>query len=135
MTLRMEDMSPASWIEAGYSAAAVKTMLSWRPGTVAQYDGALVKWKRFCSERGLDPKDSSVVQIVNFLAELKNMGQSQSTLNTARSALSNYLRPTAGCPVGEAWEVTRFMRGHFHLNPPKAKYTKMWGVNLLSPTI
>ncbi|XP_055510073.1 uncharacterized protein LOC129708389 [Leucoraja erinacea] len=57
---------------------------------------------------------------------------SYSAINSARSALSNYLsQGTERHTVGTHPLVTKLMRGIFNANPPKTRYSKIWEVGVV----
>lgn len=55
---------------------------------------------------------------------------SWSAVNTARSALSVFLR-LDGVPVGKHPDVIRLMKGLFNRRPPKPRYCEIWDVRIV----
>ena len=66
-------------------------MSSWRESTQKQYNVYLSKWYQFCVQREINSMQPIVNDVLEFLHDLYKKGLSYSTINTARSALSNYL--------------------------------------------
>ena len=64
-------------------------MHSWRHSTHKQYDHYIAKWVQFCSQGTCDPLCPTVKGLLMFLHSLYRKGMSYSSLNTARSAVSN----------------------------------------------
>ena len=62
---------------------------SWRHSTHKQYDHYIAKWVQFCRQRSCDPLRPTVKDLLMFLHSLYRKGMSYSSLNTARSAVSN----------------------------------------------
>ena len=128
---RMEDLKGVMG-DCGFSPGVQDTIFaSWRQGTIKQYDAALVKWDGFCKQKGVDPRQPAFETILEFLASLKDKGLSYSAVGTARSALSAYVTFGESSTVGGHPLVARFMKGCYEHNPPKAKYSSMWDVNLV----
>ena len=57
------------------------------------------------------------------------MGLSYSSINVARSALSAFGIVINNVPVGKNATIIKFLKGVFHLRPPKPKYCKTWDVS------
>ena len=66
-------------------------MQSWRQGTKKQYDTYINQWVEFCCEREITYHAPPMKDTLEFLLQLYNKGLGYSTLNTARSALSNII--------------------------------------------
>ena len=69
----------------------------------------------------------SVVEVLNFLAEIFDSGVSYSAVGTARSALSTFLW-VEGKPAGTHPLVCRFLRGVFAERPALPRYEVTWDV-------
>ena len=61
-------------------------------GTHKKYRVYLKRWERYCCGRKMDAISCNVSEGVNFLAELYDTGLSYSSMDTARSALSNVMQ-------------------------------------------
>ena len=69
-------------------------------------------------------------QGLQFLQELKESGRGYTSINTARSALSTVLRHY-GMAFGIHPDVKIFMKGVYNLNPPRARYVKIWDTSVV----
>jgi site-specific recombinase XerD len=103
--------------------------------THKQYDYHLLAFKSFCSSRGLhDHLSVSLSTGIEFLTKLYKEGKSYSTINSARSALSQFIH-LSDCSTdtdfGKHTVTTKFMRGVFKLRPPVAKYNNTWDVKIV----
>ncbi len=56
--------------------------------TWAQYDSALRRWSKFCTDNQINMWNPNVNNCLSFLTELYTKGLSYMTVNTSRSALS-----------------------------------------------
>ena len=104
---------------------------SWRGGTLAQYRSAINRWVRFCNGRKVDSFQPPINCVLEFLFELfKDYELGYSALNTARSALSNFII-IDGLPVGQHVLVKRFMKAVFNQRPALPKYNVTWDTTLV----
>ena len=101
---------------------------SWRPGTNKQYATYLKKWSSYCSSRNIDPLSPTVVEGVNFLAELFDAGIGYRAINTARSALSSVISLPNGGTFGTNPLVCRLLRDVFQLKPSLPRYNTIQDV-------
>lgn len=103
--------------------------------TRSQYSGILDKFRLFCVNRSyLDYLSIPVTLGVEFLTSLFEEGKSFSSINSARSALSQYVMITdcnSNLDFGKHPLVVKFMRGVFKLRPALPKYRNTWDVSLL----
>lgn len=109
-------------------------MASLAKSTSAQYDSHIRNFQRFCEANGAPSTISVPVNLpIEFLTNLYKKGKSYSTINSARSALSQYvnLLNETNCDFGKHPLTTKFMKGVFKLRPPTAKYTATWDVSLV----
>jgi hypothetical protein len=60
----------------------------WRKSTRNQYDVYLKKWTLFCCERDINPHETTINVVLQFLTSLYESGLRYSAINTARCALS-----------------------------------------------
>lgn len=109
-------------------------MASLASSTSSQYGHHLNDFKKFCSGRGItDYLNVQVTTGIEFLTELFKSGKSYSTINSARSGLSHYVRLT-DYPDGDFGKhplTAKFMRGVYKLRPPRARYQATWDVSLV----
>ena len=68
---------------------------------------------------------------LEFLMQLYNKGLSYSTLNTARSALSNVITEGECEKFGSLPVVSRFMKAVFETKKSVPKYTTTWDVSVV----
>ena len=85
-------------------------MESWRKGTKKQYSTYINQWVEFCSQRQISHNSPEMKDTLQFLMMLVNKGLSYSTVNTARSALSNIITERECVNFGTHLVVTRFMK-------------------------
>lgn len=101
--------------------------------TRGQYETHLQHFKRFC----LEHHHSNVMIVpcnlaIEFLTKLYEQGKSYSTINSARSAISQFVMLSdSTCNFGSHPITNRFMKGIFKLRPPVPKYTFTWDVSLV----
>ncbi|XP_031574344.1 uncharacterized protein LOC116308111 [Actinia tenebrosa] len=119
-------------------------MSSWRPSTQKQYDVHIRRWGEFCLQRKVDSLRPNINDVLEFLHSLHIKELSYSTINTARSALSNYLMgfefPGTHYTITDHPFVVRYLKGVFNFVKPTPRYQETWDVNpvlkyieLLSP--
>lgn len=111
------------WARRVSEKAWTVILKSWRGSTQKQYQVYFQKWYCFCSKRGFDPCPNPPVKVLDFLAELFEQGLGHSTLNTARSALSQVLPPKAGVSFGDLPLVRQFMKGVLQEKPSLTRHT------------
>lgn len=101
---------------------------SWRGSTRNQYETVIKKWARFCGERCILVFQPTVNDVLEFLLTLYKNDLSYSCINTARSALSCFIKIN-NIDVGKHPLVSRFMRGIFQLRPTVSRYIEILDVN------
>ena len=104
-------------------------MASWRTKSQSNYNSLFYKWECWCNERGRNPIQGPVTDVINFLAELYEAGYSCRSLNSYRSAISSTHDRVEGHPVGQHPMVARVLKGAFNSRPPKPRYTSTWKVS------
>lgn len=84
----------------------------------------------FCQQRKFDPTSPIISNVLEFLVMLYKRGLGYSSVNSARSAVSNFFS-TCGTDVavGKHYLIKRFMRGIFILRPALPKYNCTWNVS------
>ena len=99
-------------------------------GTRTAYYYAWNKWLGWCSQREIDPTNSTVGKILDFLTYYYHEKNAKHRyLGVLRSAISAYHNPIEGFRVGEHPLVSAFMAGISNLRPPMPKYTEIWDVD------
>ena len=81
-------------------------------------------------ERDLDPTSPNLKAVTDFLSRLFDKGLSYSTINTAKSAISN-VAMIDNMPIGEHRTVRRYMKGIFNLKPSLPKNNVTWDPQIL----
>lgn len=100
-------------------------------GTIKQYDSALKRWYQFCSLNQIDCWKPNIVNILSFLCKLYEDGLGYSSINTAKSAISNILGNLDNHSIGQHPLVVKFMKGLTRLRPPTARYNLTWDANVV----
>ena len=107
-------------------------MSSWRDSTRKQYKVFIDKWLKFCLPRQCNPVSPTIPIVLEFLHELFKGGYSYSSLNSARSAISNICVNYNDCAgtqaIGKHPLVCRYLKGIFNSVPPTPKFTEIWSV-------
>ena len=104
-------------------------MESWRKGTKKQYSTYINQWVEFCNQKQVSYDSPEMKDTPQFLMMLVNKGLSYSTVNTARSALSNIITEGECVKFGTHHVVTRFMKAVFETKNPARKCTTTWDVS------
>lgn len=104
---------------------------SWRPKTRIQYEVYLRQWHTFCLIKGFNHKKPVLRQVHTFLYSLFKKGLTYSAVNTARSALSAYLRVRLDMAVGAHWMTSKLLTGVRLKCPPLSRYQATWDVNVV----
>lgn len=99
--------------------------------TLAHYESVFKKWNEFCLEKSVNTWYPQPSNVMEFLYKLYEQGQSYSSINCAKSALSTLLGLRNNVKIGELEIVKRFMKGIFRLRPATAKYCTTWDADKL----
>ena len=103
-----------------------------RPSTKSIYNSRLTAFKLYCSDVGCNPQDAPVEVLANFLALLSDtMGYAYSTVSGYRSAISKFHNGIDNIPIGQNKIVKRLARATFLANPPLARYSDIWDVDIV----
>ena len=102
---------------------------SIRSSTKAQYNSALDAWKVFCENKQLNQTRAGLSHILDFLTSIFEKGNSVSSLETYRSAISKFHTQIDGFDVGKHPVVKAFITGCAQSRPKKAKYEHTWDVS------
>lgn len=95
--------------------------------TLRQYECAFNRWFNFCSIHNVDPYNSNIKFVIEFLTEIYNKGAQYGTLNSYRSALALIL----GSWVSSDDILSRLFKGFFRLRPPMPKYNVTWDTSIV----
>ena len=71
-----------------------------------------------------------MANITALLAHSFDKGLEYRAINTYRSALSGFLPPIEGFPVGQHPLVVRLLKGILNLRPALPRYEQAWDVNV-----
>ena len=104
---------------------------SWRRGTAKQYSSYQLRWESFCKSHSINMFNCDVEKGIEFLALLFKSGLGYSSINSARSALSQIITLKDGVSFGQHPLVCRFMKGIFELRPSLPKYSHIWDVSVV----
>ena len=112
----------------GVSEEVINIMLhSRRQGITKTYESAWKNWRLWCGRRSADPTRCSVVDGLDYLADLYQQGRPYRSIALHRSAISAYHNPmvvgNALVPVGRHPMISTLMSGVHNLRPPVAKYS------------
>jgi len=99
--------------------------------TTVHYESSFRKWSQYSERKGQDPFQPSIENVLEFLTELFNEGQSYSSINAAKSALSTIFNLMYNYKLGELEVVKKFMKGAFRLRPPTSRYNTTWNADKL----
>ena len=108
----------------------VKTLISSSRSAGTRYNYN-TSWKKFCGwcdRRKVNPVQSPVGLVLEFLAELFDKGLMYRTINNYRSAISARHELVGGVPLGEHRDVCRLMKGINNERPPQPRYCSTWDV-------
>ena len=84
------------------------------------------KWLDFTSRRDINPIDTTIARVLDFLSELVESDLSYSAINTARAALSACVTVENGMTLSEHILVKKFMKGVYELRPALPKHNQIW---------
>ena len=100
-----------------------------------QYKSFINQFEDFCMNKGVSNFLNTSVEVgIEFLTHLFNKGKSYSTINTARSTLSQYITVkgvSKDIDFGKHSLTIKSVRGVFKSRPPKTKYNTTWDVKLV----
>ena len=99
-----------------------------RVGTRSNYESAWRKFNSWCDGKQVDPITCNVSIILDYLAELFELGYGYSYIGSVRSAISAYHVPMNGMTVGKHPRVSNLLSGVFNKRPTVPKYTFIWDV-------
>ena len=72
-----------------------------------------------------------MVEIVNYLTECFDKGDSYRTLNARRSAISAFHIPIEGVKISQHPLVKRLLCASFKARPPQPRYVVQWDVDVV----
>ena len=104
---------------------------SWSQSTLKSYSSAWNKWESWCSNNQTNYLKPNTRDIVSFLTESFNTGNSTSWTSTLRSVISTLLEVTQGSEASKDPLISRLIRGMSNIEPKKPRYTSTWDVSIL----
>lgn len=105
-------------------------LASLSESTKGQYNSHLSRFHEFCKSKQHFNLTSVPVNLgIEYLTDMFNSGLSYSSINTARSAISQFvMMDNSMLNFGEHPLTVKFMKGVFKLRPPTPKYDTTWDV-------
>ena len=99
-----------------------------RPSSNSNYDLSWGKWVSWCSKKEIDLLQCSINFILDFVAEIFDLGYKCRSINSYRSAVSAYHCYVEGKPVEQHKQVCALLRRVFTKKPPQPRYVFIWDV-------
>ena len=106
-------------------------MSSRRKSTRGRYNTALQQWHDFCAREQTNYLLPDVTSVLKFFTELYEKGCQYSSITLARSALASLVTLRGYTALSEHPLIKRFIKGVYHLRPPKPKYSSIWDADIL----
>jgi hypothetical protein len=98
----------------------------WRQFTEVQYDRAWQSFKGHLRSANVPLDQVGEKHILNYIANLHNLGLSYRTISFHRSTISMTLLNVKGAAVGTHPLVSRMCKGSFKRRPPPRKVPSVW---------
>jgi hypothetical protein len=98
----------------------------WRQSTEDRYDRAWQSFKRHLRSTNVPLDQVGVKHILNYIAQLHNLGLAYRTISLHRSTNSMTLPYVNGVAVGSHPLVSRMCKGSFEKRPPLRKVPSVW---------
>ncbi|XP_054826594.1 uncharacterized protein LOC129323855 [Eublepharis macularius] len=117
---------------AAFSEAVTNVLLNARRLSTRQ--SYALKWDKFsvwCSRRGLDPFESTLSEILDFLWEVKQEGLANSSVKVYLAAISAFHPPVDRKSVFSHYSAKLFLRGLNNLFPPVRALVPQWSLPLV----
>ena len=93
-----------------------------RKGSQSNYESTWRKWVSWFHRKQTDPFSKHLREVLDFLAEIFELGFEYSTINTHRSAISAFHEPTEGFSVGKHPKICNLMADVYNNRPSKPRY-------------
>ena len=97
-------------------------------GIGKKYNSHIKIFVKFCREKYTDLIQTTTEMGTEFLTEYFKTGLGYSSVNSARSALSNIKKPVCNVPFGKSPLVCRLLKGVFNIRPALPTYVKKWDI-------
>ncbi|XP_070591654.1 uncharacterized protein [Erythrolamprus reginae] len=102
-----------------------------RPSTTRIYQATWAAFTSFCSTRHLQPQDSSVLSVLEFLQTGLDKGLAPNTLRRHVAALATIIRREDGGPLAHHPWIKDFLRGAANTHPPPIRRFPTWDLTLV----
>ena len=99
---------------------------SWRKSTRGRYNSVLQQWHDFCGREETNCFLPDVTSVLKFFTELFEKGCRYSSITLASVVTYRGYATLSDHPL-----IKRFIKGVFHLRPPKPKYSSIWDADIL----
>ena len=96
---------------------------SWRKSTRGRYNSVLQQWHDFCGREETNYLLPDVTSVLKFFTELYGKGCQYSSITLAHSALASVVILRGYATLSDHPLIKCFIKGVFHLRPPKPKYS------------
>ena len=100
-------------------------------GTNKGYQSSFSRFEKFCQTVGACSLSCPPHVIANYLKYMYDAGNSYSTVNHTRSAISKYHHGYNGSPAGQDQTVCQALRAVFRLRPPLPKYMRTFDASVV----
>ena len=91
----------------------------------------LQQWHDFCGREETNYLLPDVNSVLKFFTELYEKGSQYSSITLACSALASVVTLRGYATLSYHPLIKRFIKGVFHLRPPKPKYSSIWDADIL----
>lgn len=117
----------------GFSVRAAEYIrLKWRSGSRKTYQAHWKPFSKWCESRKVDPFTCSPQLLADYLVFLFHDRElAVSSIGIARSAISAFVEPFEGSPIGEHVHICALMRAFKNSRPPTARYSATWSIDHL----
>ena len=103
---------------------------SRRRSTLSTYDSRLAKFREWSSEKNLNPMETSVKDIADFLTSLFNEGKQVATIRNYRSAIASIHKGFPdGSNISSNPAISQLLKGMFNQRPPRRNLFPSWSIN------
>ena len=103
---------------------------SRRRSTLSTYDSRLAKFREWSSEKNLNPMETSVKDIADFLTSLFNEGKQVATIRNYRSAIASIHKGFPdGSNISSNPAISQLLKGMFNQRPPRRNLVPSWSIN------
>ena len=104
---------------------------SRRKSSRGRYNSVLQQWHDFCGREVTNYLLPDVTSVLKFFTELYEKGCQYSSITLARSALESVVTLRGYATLSDHPLIKRFIKGVFHLRPPKPEYSAIWDADIL----